>query len=98
MSQSTNRTVVDIVVIADEAMDLLEATREQFDMLVAMLRAIHRATPDVLATLSDSVRSSFLDTQRLAILGEQSAVNWSEYLEQQTGQLKDLLDAAGGDQ
>lgn len=98
MSQRSTHTTANAVAIADEALELLETTREQLDTLASLLRAIYRATPAVLATLSSPSRSGALDAQHLAGLGEQAAVDWSEYLEQQTEQLKSQLDAAGGAQ
>lgn len=66
-------------------------------MIAVQLRAIYRATPAVLVALGNNSRSGALDAQHLAGLGEQSAVEWSEYLEQQTEQLKGQLDAVGGE-
>jgi len=100
VSQRTTHTAVNTAAadIADEALGLLESTREQLDMLASLLRAIYRATPSVLVNLRNPARSGVLDAQHLAGLGEQAAVDWSEYLEQQTEQLKSQLDAAGGAQ
>ncbi|SER19257.1 hypothetical protein SAMN04244573_03066 [Azotobacter beijerinckii] len=99
MSKSTTHAAVNTAAadIADEALELLESTRERLDMLASLLRAIYRATPAVLVALGNNSRSGALDAQHLAGLGEQSAVEWSEYLEQQTEQLKGQLDAVGGE-
>jgi hypothetical protein len=83
-----------IATVAGDAIDLLQATCEQLDMLAATLRAIRKAYPDVFTELSDGVRSGLLDTRHLSDLGLNATSDWREYLTEQAGELTTQLDYA----
>lgn len=80
--------------VAQDAIDLLNATTEQLDMLAATLRAIRKAYPVEFANLSDGIRSGLIDTRHLSDLGLNAATDWREYLAEQASELAAQLDYA----
>lgn len=89
MSQATTAANV-----AQDAIDLLNATAEQLDMLAATLRAIRKAYPVEFASLSDGIRSGLLDARHLSDLGLGAATDWRDFMTEQTGELTTQLDYA----
>lgn len=80
--------------VAQDAIDLLNATTEQLDMLAATLRAIRKAYPVELANLRDGIRSGLLDARHLTDLGLGALADWRDFMTAQTGELAAQLDYA----
>ena len=80
--------------VAHDAIDLLNATTEQLDMLAATLRAIRKAYPVEFANLSDGIRSGLLDSRHLTDLGLGALADWRDFMTAQTGDLTTQLDYA----
>ena len=80
--------------VAQDAIDLLNATTEQLDMLAATLRAIRKAYPVEFANLSDGIRSGLLDARHLTDLGLGALADWRDFMTAQTGDLTTQLDYA----
>lgn len=72
--------------IAEEALDLLRATRERIDHMHVLFSAI----------IKDKKHGKSLDVEELASLGVYLGADWSSYTDCQVESMQKALDAVGG--